>query len=112
MAILKPTANVAKTGPMYDMMTAALNQANQFTAGSIIKGTISGIKGNDVFVDIGYKSEGVVPLNDKEFQDPSAVKVGDVIDVMLVELENDNGMVNLRKSRADEEVRWDAVLAK
>jgi len=56
MAIRKPTATAPKTGPMYDAMAAALDQTmNQFTAGSIIKGTISGIKGNEVFVDIGYK---------------------------------------------------------
>ncbi|MDD4101281.1 MAG: S1 RNA-binding domain-containing protein, partial [Kiritimatiellae bacterium] len=96
---------------MYDMMLAALDQqVNQFTAGSIIKGTISGIKGNEVFVDIGYKSEGVVPAN--EFYDPTQVKAGDIIDVLLVELEGENGMVNLSKSRADDKIRWDAILDK
>lgn len=111
MAIRKPAAAQPKTGPMYDMMLAALDQqVNQFTAGSIIKGTISGIKGNEVFVDIGYKSEGVVPAN--EFDDPSLIKVGDAIDVLLVEIESENGMVNLSKSRADEKIRWDAILKK
>ena len=111
MAIRKPTAAIAKTGPMYDAMSAALDQQmNQFTAGSIIKGTISGIKGNEVLVDIGYKSEGVVPAN--EFEDVSQIKVGDVIDVLLVELESDNGMVVLSKGRADDKLRWDAVLNK
>ena len=82
MAIRKPTAATPKTGPMYDAMAAALDQTmNQFTAGSIIKGTISGIKGNEVFVDIGYKSEGVVPAN--EFEDATLIKAGDVIDVLL-----------------------------
>jgi len=111
MAIRKPTAATAKTGPMYDAMSAALDQQmNQFTAGSIIKGTISGIKGNEVLVDIGYKSEGVVPTN--EFEDISQIKVGDVIDVLLVEPESDNGMVILSKGRADDKLRWDAVLNK
>ena len=111
MAIRKPTAKTAKTGPMYDAMAAALDQQmNQFTAGSIIKGTISGIKGNEVLVDIGYKSEGVVPAN--EFADISQIKVGDVIDVLLVELESDGGMVILSKGRADDKLRWDAVLTK
>ena len=111
MAIRKPTAAQPKTGPMYDMMLAALDQqVNQFKAGSIIKGTISGIKGNEVFVDIGYKSEGVVPIN--EFEDPTQIKVNDVIDVLLVELESDDGMVYLSKSRADDKIRWDAILNK
>ena len=96
---------------MYDAMAAALDQQmNQFVAGSIIKGTISGVKGNEVLVDIGYKSEGVVPAN--EFADLALVKAGDVIDVLLVELESDNGMVVLSKARADEKLRWDAVLNK
>ncbi|HPO38425.1 MAG TPA: S1 RNA-binding domain-containing protein, partial [Kiritimatiellia bacterium] len=111
MAIRKPTATAPKTGPMYDAMAAALDQTmNQFTAGSIIKGTISGIKGNEVFVDIGYKSEGVVPAN--EFEDATLIKAGDVIDVLLEQLESDSGMVVLSKSRADDKLRWDAVLAK
>ncbi|MFO7936535.1 MAG: 30S ribosomal protein S1 [Kiritimatiellia bacterium] len=97
---------------MYDMMEAALaEQMQQFTAGSIIKGKVSAIKGNEVLVDIGYKSEGIVNAN--EFEDVSTVNVGDVVDVLLVELENEkSGMVNLSKSRADEKLRWDAVLEK
>jgi len=111
MAIRKPTTATAKTGPIYDAMAAALDQTmNQFTVGSIIKGTVSGIKGNEVFVDIGYKSEGVVSIN--EFEDPTQIKTGDEIDVLLEQLESDSGMVVLSKSRADEKLRWDAVLAK
>ena len=111
MAIRKPTTAATKTGPLYDAMAAALDQTmNQFTVGSIIKGTVSGIKGNEVFVDIGYKSEGVVSIN--EFEDPTQIKTGDEIDVLLEQLESDSGMVVLSKSRADEKLRWDAVLAK
>jgi small subunit ribosomal protein S1 len=111
MAIRKPQAAKPKTGPMYEAMEAALTQQMQkFTAGSIIKGKVSGIKGNEVLVDIGYKSEGIVNAN--EFEDVSTVNIGDVIDVLLVELESDNGMVNLSKARADEKLRWDAVLEK
>ncbi|MDD2599504.1 MAG: 30S ribosomal protein S1 [Kiritimatiellae bacterium] len=92
-------------------MEAALSeQMHQFTANSIIKGKVSGIRGNEVLVDIGYKSEGSVNAN--EFKDVSTVHVGDVIDVLLVELESDSGMVVLSKGRADEKLRWDAVLEK
>jgi len=96
---------------MHDVMSAALaKQMNPFTAGSIIKGTISGVKGNEVLVDIGYKSEGTVPTSD--FKNEEIPKVGDVIDVLLVELESDNGMVVLSKSRADDKLRWESVLNK
>jgi small subunit ribosomal protein S1 len=111
MAIRKPKAAVAKTGPQYDAMSAALAATmNQFTPGTIVKGTVSGLRGNEVLVDIGYKSEGVVPAN--EFDDVSQTKVGDVIDVLLVELEGETGMVTLSKRQADEKLRWDAVLTK
>ncbi len=111
MAIQKPKVAAPKTGEAYDFLSAMLGtQEQQFTAGSIIKGTISSIKGDDVFVDIGYKSEGQVSI--KDFKDGETPKVGDVIDVMLVELENEkSGMVILSKSRADEQIRWDKVLA-
>jgi len=111
MAIRKPQVAQPKTGLMYEAMEAALSeQMNQFTANSIIKGKVSGIRGNEVLVDIGYKSEGIVNAN--EFKDVSTVHVGDVIDVLLVELESDSGMVNLSKGRADEKLRWDSVLEK
>jgi small subunit ribosomal protein S1 len=111
MAIRKPQAAKPKTGPMYEAMEAALSeQMNQFVANSIIKGKVSGIKGNEVLIDIGYKSEGIINAN--EFEDISTINVGDVVDVLLVELESDNGMVNLSKGRADEKLRWDAVLEK
>ncbi len=111
MAKIKPAAAKPKTGAMYDAMTAALNtQASKFAAGSIIKGTISGVKGNEVLVDIGYKSEGSVPLN--EFSAGMEPKIGDVISVLLEQLENDGGMVILSKSRADDKIRWETVLSK
>ena len=111
MAIKKPMAATAKTGPQYDAMTAALaDTMSQFTPGAIVKGTISGISGGEVLVDIGYKSEGVVLAN--EFEDIATVKIGDVINVLLVELEGENGMVSLSKSQADDKLRWEAVLVK
>ncbi len=111
MAIRKPIADKPKTGAMYDELLAALNNQDQsFTPGSIVKGKITGIKGNEVLVDIGCKSEGAV--SSSEFADIAAVKIGDEINVLLLELEGENGMVQLSKQKADEKLRWEAVLAK
>ena len=112
MAKVKPTAaKNPQSDAMREMMNEALaKQMNQFSAGSIIKGTISGVKGNEILVDIGYKSEGAVPASD--FKSEETPEVGDVIDVLLVELESDSGMVILSKSRADDKLRWEAVLSK
>ena len=111
MAIHKPQKETPRTGAAYDFLRASIEAQTKIEVGTIIKGTIIEIKGNEVLVNIGYKSDGIVPAS--EFEDISAVKVGDEIDVFVVALENDRGdVVQLSKSRADEKLRWDAVLAK
>jgi small subunit ribosomal protein S1 len=108
MAVRKP---VAKKAGNHEAMAAALaEQISQFTPDSIVKGTIRGINGNDVYIDIGYKSEGVVSAN--QFDDISLVKIGDEVDVLLEALEGPDGMVMLSKSKADEKLRWDSILGK
>ncbi len=95
---------------MAEMLTAAGQEA-KFKNGSLIEGTVSAVKDDEVFIDIGYKSEGVVPL--EEFGENAEVKPGDKVTVMLVQLENDKtGMVELSKRRADEKIRWEKILAR
>jgi small subunit ribosomal protein S1 len=90
-------------------MLASAGQESKFKNGSLIEGTVSAIKGDDVFVDIGYKSEGSISLG--EFSDAAEVKVGDKVTVMLVKLEDDKtGMVELSKKRADDKIRWEKIL--
>ena len=103
MAIRKPTPPAAKSAAMADVLTQA-GQESKFKGGSLIEGTVSAIKGDDVFVDIGYKSVGVVGLD--EFGEGADVKVGDKVTVMLVKLEDDKtGMVEISKRRADDKIR-------
>ncbi len=108
MAIRKPAAPSERSAIMAEMLQGAM-QDSKFKNGGIIEGVVSAIKGDDVFVDIGYKSEGTLSLS--EFQEPQEVKVGDKVSVMLVQLENDKtGMVELSKRRADEKIRWEKIL--
>ncbi len=81
-----------------------------FKEGSIVSGTVLEIRGNEVLVDIGYKSEGVIPAN--EFSDISAVKSGDQLSVLLDEIEDESGMVILSKEKADEQICWERVTSK
>ena len=91
MAIRKPTAPSEKSSAMGELLAGA-GQESKFKNGSLVEGTVSAIKGDDVFIDIGYKSEGAVSLS--EFGEGAEVKVGDKVTVMLVQLENDKtGMV-------------------
>ena len=92
---------------MAELLSGA--SANRFKNGSLVEGTVSAIKDDDVFIDIGYKSEGAVSLS--EFGPDADVKVGDRVTVMLVQLENDKtGVVELSKRRADEKIRWEKIL--
>jgi small subunit ribosomal protein S1 len=75
--------------------------------GSIVKGTILEIKPQVVLVDVGYKSEGVIPVS--EFEDDD-IEVGDEIEVLLEKLENEEGMVVLSKEKAAYKQNWDSVV--
>jgi len=78
-----------------------------FVEGSIVTGTVLEVRSNEVLVDIGYKSEGVIP--GYEFGDISTVKPGDKFEVLLSQIEDDNGMVVLSKEKADQKLRWERV---
>jgi small subunit ribosomal protein S1 len=75
--------------------------------GEIVRGTVLSIDEKDVLVDVGFKSEGIISLS--EFPDPSAIHVGDVLEVFLEKMENQDGLVVLSKQRADFVRVWDRV---
>jgi len=79
-----------------------------FSEGSIIPGKVLEVRGDGVLVDIGYKSEGMIHAS--EFADISTVKPGDVFNVLLEGIEDDEGLVMLSKSRAEQQERWNEVL--
>ena len=71
---------------------------------SISEGRIVNITDRDVAVDIGFKSEGWVPLD--EFEDPKALTIGDTIEVFIEKFEGPGGTLMLSKKRADVERTW------
>jgi small subunit ribosomal protein S1 len=81
--------------------------AKRFAAGEIVKGIVLEVRPREVLVDIGYKSEGVVPR--AEFLDPEAIKVGDEIDVLIEKLEDKDGMVVLSHEQAEFKKNWDRI---
>jgi small subunit ribosomal protein S1 len=81
----------------------------EFREGSIVKGRILEIRPREVLVDIGYKSEGVISIN--EFEDIQSLEVGDEVDVLLERLENDEGMVILSKEKAAYRQNWNKIAA-
>src|ERR1700728_4443445 len=90
-------------------MEEALKQSNKLVAaGEIVKGTVIEVRPKEVLVDIGYKSEGIIPGN--EFIDLKSVKVGDEIDVLIEKLENKDGTVVLSHEKAEFKKNWDKIL--
>jgi small subunit ribosomal protein S1 len=90
-------------------MEEAMKQAaTRFAAGEIVKGTVIEVRPKEVLVDIGYKSEGVIPSN--EFIDINAVKVGSEIDVLIEKLENKEGTVVLSHEKAEFKKNWERIL--
>ncbi len=71
---------------------------------SITKGTVVNITERDVAVDIGFKSEGWISI--EEFEDPASIKIGDEVDVFIEKFEGANGALQLSKKRADTERTW------
>jgi len=76
--------------------------------GSIITGHILEVRPREVLVDIGYKSEGIIPVG--EFDDVESIEVGDEIEVLLERLENEDGMVVLSKEKAAYKQNWDKIV--
>src|ERR1041384_3265925 len=90
-------------------MEEAMKQADmRFAAGEIVKGYVIEVRPKEVLVDIGYKSEGVIPGG--EFDDIKTVKVGDEVDVLIEKLEDKDGMVVLSKEKAEFKKNWDKIL--
>lgn len=76
----------------------------------VVEGTIVQVNPDSVVVDVGYKSEGVIPL--KEFADESGeinVNVGDVYDVLFGGGESDSGLIVLSKEKADRQKIWNSL---
>jgi len=83
-------------------------ESDSLKAGTLLKGRIVGRAGDDVVVDVGLKSEGVIPQN--EWEDKSAIDIGDEVDVWLDTIESDSGLIVLSKKKADRLLNWQRII--
>ncbi|HEY5345059.1 MAG TPA: 30S ribosomal protein S1 [Verrucomicrobiae bacterium] len=92
-------------------MEQALKQSSKqvVAQNQIVKGTVIEVRAKEVLVDIGYKSEGIIPLN--EFLEPGTIVVGQQIDVLIEKLENKEGTVVLSHEKAEFKKNWDRILS-
>ncbi len=80
-----------------------------FEVGTILTGRVLNVIGDDVVIDIGYKSEGVVPV--AEFGDPAGIEPGMEVEVLLEAVEDDSGLIKLSKRKADRMRAWERIIS-
>jgi small subunit ribosomal protein S1 len=81
---------------------------SDFSSGAVVTGTVLGIQGDEVVVDVGYKSEGFVGVN--EFEVIADVKAGEQIQVYVDGIDEETGAVLLSKRKADRIKSWERVI--
>jgi len=85
------------------------NTFKQINDGEMIQATVESLTKTDAVVNIGFKSDGLISLN--EFRDiPGGIKVGDVIEVMVVEKEDREGNLNLSRKSARITRAWERIV--
>ena len=87
---------------LYDESLKQLNE------GQIVKGRIIAVMANEVMIDVGYKSEGIISKD--EFDNPADLQVGKEVEVLLESTENDDGLVVLSKRKAERVKGWEKLL--
>ncbi|MHC4181987.1 MAG: 30S ribosomal protein S1 [Planctomycetota bacterium] len=108
--IEKELAEIIKDNSLEQFDEVYNSSVKNFELGTILKGKILGTIGNDVIIDTGYKSEGIISLS--EFDSPDEIKMGNEIDVMLESFEDDTGLIQISKRKADRIRGWEKIVTK
>jgi small subunit ribosomal protein S1 len=96
-----------------DFAAAVERTVVEFSEGSMVKGTVARIDPDAVLVDIGYKSEGVIPMKELSIRNSvnpaEIVSVGEEIEALVLTMEDSEGRLILSKKRAQYERAWGRV---
>jgi small subunit ribosomal protein S1 len=98
------------SGPSQEMREIYEQSLRDIAEGDIVKGRILEVREDVVLVDIGYKSEGLIPL--REFRSPAGeitAKVGDAVDVYLEQREDSDGLIVLSREKAEKIKIWEEL---
>ncbi len=102
-----PGIDSAKSAGDFDKLFEASMKEQDFKVGDIVSGSVVEVQTDYVLVDINYKSEGLIPINEFRIVDGvREVKVGDQVEVLIDRIENENGMIVLSKDKADMLRAW------
>lgn len=100
-------AEIFKNLLAHDGKTVTEDQS-LMTPGTILKGRIVEITKDHVVVDVGLKSEGIVPI--EEFSDPSVLVLDNDVEVLFDQPEDDNGQIVLSREKAERLRQWEYIL--
>jgi len=93
--------------PNYDLTIISFNE------GDILKGKVVKIEKDEVLIDVGYKSEGVIPISELSIRNnvkpEEILTIEDIIDIMVLQKEDQDGRLVLSKKRAEVEQSFDRV---
>ncbi|MCL2447359.1 MAG: 30S ribosomal protein S1 [Polyangiaceae bacterium] len=108
----KTTEQAARGDTFASLFEASISAGDFGKEGEIVKGTVVAVQRDNVIIDIGGKSEGIIALSEfADAQGQTTVKAGDEVDVYIESRENDDGLVTLSKEKADKMKVWDEISA-
>ncbi len=91
----------------FDLEAAYAKTFRRLGEGDIVKGKVIAIGKKDIYIDLGYKSEGIIPIS--EFKDLSGVQMGDEFEVLVESKENEDGMIAVSKKKAERTQGWNRI---
>ncbi|MFN7453613.1 MAG: 30S ribosomal protein S1 [Pseudobdellovibrionaceae bacterium] len=102
-----PGLDAEKVGGDFETLFTQSMSEQDFKIGDVVTGSVVEVQSDYVLVDINYKSEGLIPINEFRVVDGvRSVKPGDKVEVYIDRIENENGMIGLSKNKADMMRAW------
>jgi len=98
-----------KTEEVFDLASAYAKTFRSLNEGDIVKGKVIAVAEKDVYVDFGYKSEGIIPLSEFK-KDHATVNIGDEFEVLVESKENEDGMIVVSKKKAEKAQGWSRIV--
>lgn len=83
-------------------------RGDEFSPGTLLKGRVVEITKDFVVIDVGLKSEGLVPI--QEFSDPSEIILGGEVEVFLDQPEDEDGQIVLSREKAERQRQWENII--
>ena len=112
-AIVAPNVGDLPDDIADDFVAALEHTVLEFKEGDIVEGTVVTVDGDGAMLDIGYKSEGIIPTEELSIRNnvnpAEVVKLGERIEALVLNKEDEEGRLILSKKRAQYERAWDRI---